>query len=249
MNTNLQINENKINPFNKNGRELQELLGSTSNPTKWATDQIERFDLEEGKDFIPSKEKSTGGRPKTTYFFTEEAAHRIASHSEVKSDNAIMVKDNMAVSNLALQGNKQAIIMQAIMFLQNDLEEAQKELKIKNKEIKTLKPMADYATKVLASPNSFPVSVIAQELNYTPEKLNKILEAMKIQYKRGKRWYLSAKYLGKGYTDEKTFITEHGISHTSMRWTQKGKKFVIEEINKVRDLIKKEQMIITNING
>ena len=126
----------KVNgKFTKSGRELQGLLGSTSNHTKWVGEQINKLHLVDGLDFFPTKEKSTGGRPKTTYYFTEAAAHRIAGRNEVNTESAAMVKDNFTMSKLAMQGNEDAILMQAMGILQGRVKKMRLEMQGQAKQL------------------------------------------------------------------------------------------------------------------
>jgi phage anti-repressor protein len=129
--------------FTKNGRELQELLGSTKDHVSWAKDQIQRLNLVNDLDFTPSKGKteSVGGRPKTIYYFTEAAAHKIAGHTEVRTEAAVMVKDNAAMSMMVVQGNEDAVIMQAMSILQGRMEKLALENTTKTQQLIEQAPM------------------------------------------------------------------------------------------------------------
>lgn len=88
--------------FNKNGRELQEFLGSTKDHTSWAKLQISILALEGVNDY-KVEISGTRGRKRHTYFFTEIAANRIAAHSQVKSETVGMINDNSAIGSLEWQ--------------------------------------------------------------------------------------------------------------------------------------------------
>jgi phage anti-repressor protein len=91
--------------FTKNGRELQELLGSTKKHTEWAKSQANRLGLKEGVDFkiiLPFEGKKVSKINSKTFYFTEAAAHRIAGRNEVKTEAAAMVKDNFAMQAITM---------------------------------------------------------------------------------------------------------------------------------------------------
>jgi very-short-patch-repair endonuclease/phage anti-repressor protein len=70
----LQINErNRVY-----GEEIHVAIESkNSNYRQWLNEKLEYADLQEGKDFFTQRLKSTGGRPKTQYEFTLNAAKLI----------------------------------------------------------------------------------------------------------------------------------------------------------------------------
>ena len=94
-------------------------------------------------------------------------------------------------------------------------------------------PKIEYYNTVLDSSTLFSITDIAQSVQMTGQALNQFLKAHNVQYKKGKRWFLSAKHLGKGFTGEKTFAHETGTSH-SLRWTEKGKKAIIKLVDDIR---------------
>lgn len=222
-------------PFNKDGRELQSLLGSTQKHVDWAKYQIEKFGFIEGIDFILSVGKSKGGRPPRIYLLTEAAAHRIANHSEVRSETAMMVKDNSTVAALAIQGNEDAILLQAQMILQKRCDS----LLIENKRLleseAASRPKLEYVDKVLDSNSFHNITSIAKELNLrSGSQLNQILKEKGVQYKQSGIWHLYAKYANRGYTVTKTHLyeKEDGMyTSLSTKWTEKGRRFIHELCN------------------
>lgn len=104
------------------------------------------------------------------------------------------------------------------------------------KQIKEMKPKSDYCDMVLNTPDAVDVTVIAKDYAKSAAKFNSFLHTIGIQYNSGGTWVLYAKHTGKGYTVTKTFpyTDGHGVkrSKTYMRWTQKGRMFLYEELKK-----------------
>jgi len=63
-----------------NGRNLHEQLKVGRDYSNWMKEQLDELDVEEGKEFTPSKAKTSkqGGRPKIEYSLTVETAKEIA---------------------------------------------------------------------------------------------------------------------------------------------------------------------------
>lgn len=93
---------NDGNPFTKSARELHQYLQVGRDFTNWFKYQADSLPLIENRDFTPIVAKSTGGRPGTDYLLTPAAANRMATHSQVQSESANMVKDNFAGKALTL---------------------------------------------------------------------------------------------------------------------------------------------------
>ncbi|MFT8583766.1 phage antirepressor KilAC domain-containing protein [Liquorilactobacillus hordei] len=95
-----------------------------------------------------------------------------------------------------------------------------------------LKPAADYTHKILANRSLETVSVIAKNYGMSPIKFNKLLHELGIQFKQGGVWYLYAKYQDKGYTHAEPFeysdTNGNKKLNNTMKWTQKGQKFLYD---------------------
>ena len=110
------------------------------------------------------------------------------------------------------------------------------ELIIANDKVQVLTPKAEYYDDVLQAKNLITTTDIAKyDYGISAVALNKILCEWKIQYKKGNRYYLYAKYDGLGYTGSRTTNWKHtdgspGAS-INMMWTQKGRKMIYNEMN------------------
>jgi hypothetical protein len=80
---------------------------------------------------------------------------------------------------------------------------------------------------------SFTASEMSAELQLrSPQVFNKILKDKGIQYKVNNTWKLTAKYSENEYTITKDYIAENGYLVHDMRWTGKGRLFLLELFEK-----------------
>lgn len=93
-------------------------------------------------------------------------------------------------------------------------------------------PKVNYLDLILSSDDTVTVSQIAQDYGMTPNKMNKLLNELKVQYKVNKQWILTKKYKGQGFVKSKTFEvpkTDGGVKIVmDTRWTQKGRIMLYE---------------------
>lgn len=113
-----------------------------------------------------------------------------------------------------------------------------KEERAKNAELQDViqeqAPKVEYADNVLASEGLMTTTEIAKDFGMSGMRLNKILSASKVIYKRGGKWYLYSEYEDMGLTKVHVYApNEDNVSHTLTKWTQRGYKFIVE---KLRDL-------------
>ena len=113
------------------------------------------------------------------------------------------------------------------------------ETKELNDKIEEQKPKVEYTDNVLQAEGLLTVTVIAKDFGLSAKKLNQILVEQGIQFRQGKQWLLYAKYQDKGYTQS----TTDKEGHVNTKWTQKGKKFIVELLLKLGYKLNKD---ITN---
>ena len=108
--------------------------------------------------------------------------------------------------------------------------EAEETSRLQQVQLKLAAPKVEYVDEVLQSVNTYNVNLIAKELGMSAETLNKKMHDMKVIYRNGQTWVLTAKYQGKGYTKTRThsFTRSDGTIGTSMLtvWTESGRKFI-----------------------
>ena len=112
------------------------------------------------------------------------------------------------------------------------IEKVQRAFKLEAKELKEAAPKVQYYDAAMASMGTYSATAIAKDLGMSAKELNKRLYAIGVQFKNGETWYPYAKYQDKGYTRivPKYITTKEGeeINKPSMRWTEKGRKFILQ---------------------
>lgn len=101
-------------------------------------------------------------------------------------------------------------------------------------EVTGMKEKVSYLDIILATTNSVLVTQIAQDYGESSIKFNRRLNRMGIQYSRGRQWILYAPYKDCGYVASETYLIKHKDGHEEVRmitkWTQKGRRFLYEEL-------------------
>lgn len=127
--------------------------------------------------------------------------------------------------NTTADMNDEDILSRALQIANSRIEE-------RNKQIKELKPKAEYTDMVLQSNNTFTIRQIANDYGMSAQEFNKLLNKFEIQYKQSGQWLLYKPYKDKGYACSETTIISKGVGRvrTSMhtKWTQKGRKFIYD---------------------
>ena len=117
-------------------------------------------------------------------------------------------------------------------ILAKALQIANARIEERNKQIKELKPKAEYTDMVLQSNNTFTIRQIADDYGMSAQEFNKLLNKFEIQYKQSGQWLLYKPYKDKGYACSETTIISKGVGRvrTTMhtKWTQKGRKFIYD---------------------
>lgn len=134
--------------------------------------------------------------------------------------------------------NDDEVIAHAMQVLNRRLEEsrAEKELlsernKLQQAELQKAAPKIEYYNEALSSDGTYTTTQIAKDLGMHSVKLNKLLNALGVQYKQGKIWLLYAKYQDNGYTKliPHYYTTENNEqkNNPTMKWTEKGRQFIL----------------------
>jgi phage antirepressor YoqD-like protein len=130
-------------------------------------------------------------------------------------------------------------ILDVINLLQAKVEyeiaEKEKSLKLIGEQA----PKVQYYDEVLQAENLFPITLVAQQMGMTAQKLNKTLLAKGVQRKVSNTWVLTAAYVEEGYASLKTFPFNKDGGGTATRqqlyWTEKGKEFIMNLLGKVKN--------------
>lgn len=124
--------------------------------------------------------------------------------------------------------------------LQSENVEQKKVICENEQTINELTPKAEYADHVLQSENAVLITQIAKDYGMSGSAMNKKLNKLHIIYKLGQwdggQWVLYAEHQGKGYVESETLSALDNNRYNSRmhtRWTQKGRKFLYDELAKV----------------
>lgn len=220
------------------GRDLHDFLEVETPYRIWIQRMIE-YGFTENVDFIGFEQKSTkpqGGRPQVNHALTLDMAKELSMiqrtdrGKQARQYFIAMEKQAKAQPQLPLPKDYPS----ALRALADSMEENQK-----------LKPAADYTQKMLANPGLETTSVIAKNYGYSTREFNKLLHGLGIQYKQSKTWLLYAKYQDKGYTHVEPYgyTNSDGIEkvRNTMKWTQKGQRFLYDFLESKGIMPKVEQ--------
>lgn len=102
-------------------------------------------------------------------------------------------------------------------------------------------PKVEYADNVLSSESTYTTTQIARELGMSAQRLNKLLNGLKVQYRQSGQWLLYARFQAKGYMKTRTHTYQRNNGRTSTMlvsvWTEAGRMFLHSLLRKY-DLIK-----------
>ena len=242
-----------INVKNEDGkllvslRELHEKLGIKTQFTKWAIRMFE-YGFEENIDYIPvSQKRLTVQGNETTftdYIVTIDMAKEICmiQRSDIGKEfrkyfiecekqlkevvqKPLLSKEDELLISIAKATTKETQMIAVGEYGRYKEEQVrEKEVKPLQEENKILAPKADYTDRVLQAEGLITTTLIAKDFGLSARKLNDILNKEGIQYKQGRTWVLYSKYQDKGYSQ----TTTDKEGHVNMKWTQAGKKFIVE---------------------
>ena len=232
-------------------RELYDRLNIKSNFTTWFRRMCE-YGFEDGKDFFPKMEESTGGRP------SEEFAMKIDMAKEIcmlpRSPEGKQIRqyfiDLEKAWNTPEQVFARALKMadQTISSLKDRCKFLGGQVVEQQKVIEELQPKASYYDMILQCKDLIATTVIAKDYGMSAKKFNAMLHDMGIQFKQGDTWVLYSKYQGNGYLKVKThnYPDSEGVQHSKEHsyWTQKGRLFLYDFLKQddILPLIEREQV-------
>ena len=142
----------------------------------------------------------------------------------------VRVKTEEYIAKLEKENNKLKEKVQDSYLIEDPIKRAerwieeQKEKQRIEEENKILAPKAEYTDNVLQAEGLITTTAIAKDFGMSARKLNGILNKEGIQYKQGGQWFLYSQYQDKGFMQSST--DKEG--HISSKWTQIGRKFIIE---------------------
>ena len=218
--------------FEKNHRDVLEAIRTKMHSAE--------FSAQYQKMFVEGSYKDKSGKSNPMYYMNRDGFAFIVMVFTGRKADDFKLQYIKAFNEMEQQAkSKQQLPLpkdypSALRALADSMEENQK-----------LKPAADYTQKILANPGLETISVIAKNFGYSPCEFNKLLHGLGIQYKQGKTWLLYAKYQDQGYTHVEPYgyTNSDGIDkvRNTMKWTQKGQRFLYDFLESKGIMPKVEQ--------
>lgn len=222
-------------------RELHEGLGVTERFQQWFDKRVKKYDFIENEDFVGCKIFNTLAKQELQdYVITIDMAKELCmiQHNElgkqyrkyfIECEKKLKELDPKAQLLLTIyHGGQEAVVAT------RELVELEKKPLLDK--IEEQAPKAEYFDKVLDpkdEENGFTKLItttdIAKDLGMNARKLNTLLNTKGIIYKQGKVWKVYSEYeflIKEMYCDY--HITEYS---QTLKWTEKGRKFIIETIS------------------
>ncbi len=113
--------------------------------------------------------------------------------------------------------------------------DTEKAIALNNYETQYVIPLehkGEYVDNVLNTEGLMTITTIAKDLGMSGQKLNKLLNKLEVIYKKGKQWYLYSKYENMELAKYETVLIDEKNTVHNLKWTEKGRKFIIELIEK-----------------
>ena len=220
-------------------RELYEGLGITERFSNWFK-RVEKYGFEENADYIGCKVFNTLAKQELQdYIITIDMAKEICmiqrsdigrefrkyfiecekQLKEVKSNVPQITEKQQCI--LAIYEGGESGLVAAKRLSEIEVEEKTKVLVEK---IEEDKPKVEYTDNVLQAEGLITTTAIAKDFGMSARKLNGILNKEGVQYKQSGQWFLYSQYQDKGFMQSST----NKEGHISSKWTQAGRKFLIE---------------------
>jgi anti-repressor protein len=230
------------------GRELHEALKIESNYTTWFNRMCE-YGFEENVDYavcFPNLESgSRGGQNMIDHIVKLDMAKEICMIQRspigrkirqyfIEAEKRLrtwQAPDSYMIEDPVERANRWIQEQQAH---QRKVKTLESQVAVKDQQLAELKPKASYYDIVLNSPNLLSMTEIAKDYGWSATRMNKYLNELGIQFKRGDIWLLYQRYAEQGYTSTKTHAhpAPDGNIHTTVHtyWTQKGRLFIYDTL-------------------
>lgn len=193
----------------------------------------------------------TPGGPQEMWCLTENGLYEVLMLSrkpiakQFKSQVKAILKSirrDGGYLRVAEEDDESTIMAKALRIAEATIERNRARLAEANREIAALAPDAEYTRDVLAASNLHTVNSIAVHLGISAIRLNRFLVEHGLIYKQGDIYCPSCKIRDKGYCDFHVvpYISSSGekMTREHLKWTEAGRKFVIELWNRQHSIEK-----------
>lgn len=211
-----------------NARELHEFLNSKQEFANWIKNRIEKYDFEEGRDFLTILSKSNGGRPSTDYGLTIDMAKELCMvENNDKGREArryFIDMEKQAKNKYGLTTPNRKQLAQWVIELEEQNEKAQREIKALEQKTELMDRVLDadekidigQAAKILELP--FGRNTLFQQLRDKGVFFKNRNEPKQEYVKRG-YFVLKEKFIERnnhdGFVIVKVLVTQRGLEFIS----------------------------------
>lgn len=174
-------------------------------------ESIEKEGLPTELIFELSEYKDSTGRKLPMYTMGREGAMQIATRYSASIRRKLIIKLDELENKPQLPTNYLEALKQLVISEEKRIE-------------------AERTNAILMHVNkNYTSTEIAKELNLkSATELNKKLKDLNIQYKQNDTWVLYSKYSSLGYVDIKQNVLDNGKVVYDRKWTQLGRKFLLD---------------------
>ncbi|WP_153731567.1 phage antirepressor KilAC domain-containing protein [Sporosarcina obsidiansis] len=228
---------NELIPTSKNengnilvsGRDLYTFLEVKEKYTQWFTRMLD-FGFIENVDYMEIHEKVQSDKRDRTY---EQIDHHIkvdmAKELSMLQRNEKGKQARLFFLDLERKWNSpEMVIKRAQDYLIQHVDRLESKNFFLERQVQEYEKKATYYDTVMRNKSLLTISVIAKDYGMGAVKMNRLLNSLGVQYKKGDIWLLYAKYQTKGYTQTSTHIIDADNARVSTKWTQKGRLFIYE---------------------
>lgn len=193
---------------------------------KKEVETMEKLDLNAERNISLGEYKDQNNQSRSCYSLNASGMRQILN----SESTYVRVKTEEYIAKLEKENNKLKEKVQDSYLIEDPIKRAerwieeQKEKQRIEEENKILAPKAEYTDRVLQAEGLITTTAIAKDFGMSARKLNGILNKEGIQYKQGGQWFLYSQYQDKGFMQSST--DKEG--RISSKWTQIGRKFIIE---------------------
>lgn len=227
---------------------VEEPLFLAKNVAEWIDYDVEQVGKmlktvdEDEKIQINTRNIITGKGNPLKWFLTEDGLYEVLMQSRKPIAKAFKKEVKQILKEVRTKGAYMTDTFMDKVLEDPDtiikLIEQVKEERAKGRELeKTIQeqtPKVEYMDSVLASEGLMTTTEIAKDFGMSGVRLNKILSASKVIYKRGGKWYLYSEYEDMGLTKVHVYApNEDNVSHTLTKWTQRGYKFIVDKLREL----------------
>lgn len=187
----------------------------------------------------------TSGQNREMWFLTEDGIYEVLMQSRkpiakaFKKEVKVILKQIRKTGGVVVENREAEFIEKYFPSFSEDIKKGmvldlQKQNLEYKQQLEMQKPKVEYYDEVLDDQHLLTPTAIAKDLGVSAHLLNNFLNEKRIIFKQGGVWMPYAEYswlITEGYADYK--ISNYG---QQLRWTEKGRKFII-------DLMKKDDLI------